>query len=179
MGPEPKSRMQVPQARWAAVEGLRASMGPEPKSRMQAGGAGALASREKLQWGLNRSPGCRTAAPVPASCPRQTLQWGLNRSPGCRPGCRTRQARGAWVRGAASMGPEPKSRMQALRPSQTDRHDVRASMGPEPKSRMQEQLESKLATHRWMLQWGLNRSPGCRIVAGPWAVSHKGCFNGA
>ena len=37
-------------------------MGPEPKSRMQAGNSFVLVldpDLTELQWGLNRSPGCR------------------------------------------------------------------------------------------------------------------------
>ena len=40
-----------------------------------------------------------------------SLQWGLNRSPGCRrTGIRSQQL--SWSVSEASMGPEPKSRMQ-------------------------------------------------------------------
>ena len=87
MGPEPKSRMQgCRSARAASL--WEASMGPEPKSRMQ------VTEHERSWW-----PG------------DSELQWGLNRSPGCRRDCNLAAHRARF--GGASMGPEPKSRMQA------------------------------------------------------------------
>ena len=110
----------------------RASMGPEPKSRMQVMPPGSSAFPSRLQWGLNRSPGCRPAATSPPSHVR-SLQWGLNRSPGCRNA-----------------------------PVDYIRELTEASMGPEPKSRMQGDHDLWDREKNARLQWGLNRSPGCR-----------------
>ena len=77
------------------------------------------------------------------------LQWGLNRSPGCR----------GLDRGTPHLGNT-------------------ASMGPEPKSRMQVERAVDLY-ERDVLQWGLNRSPGCRAVLQVVARAAKAGFNGA
>ena len=62
----------------------RASMRPEPKSRMQVRiQPAACILSMSLQWGVNRSPGCRSAHGAGVRV-LGGLQWGLNRSPGCR-----------------------------------------------------------------------------------------------
>ena len=77
------------------------------------------------------------------------------------------------------MGPEPKSRMQAPLQDQVGQESIElASMGPEPKSRMQGTMAQAMKQRRTRLQWGLNRSPGCR-GSGFILVVASASFNGA